>query len=76
MLYSSLRAVAIGFAIGLGGALLLSRVLQASLFGVGGADFTSYAAALLLLAFTAAIACWIPARRATLVNPIVALRTE
>jgi ABC-type antimicrobial peptide transport system permease subunit len=76
MLHTSLRAVGIGLLVGIAGALILSRALQASLFGISGNDFASYAAACLLLAITAVIACWRPARRATLVNPVTALRTE
>jgi ABC-type lipoprotein release transport system permease subunit len=71
-----MRAVAIGLAAGIGGALMLSRVLNASLFGVSGNDLVSYGAACFLLASTAAIAALIPARRASLVNPMEALRAE
>jgi ABC-type antimicrobial peptide transport system permease subunit len=76
MLDSSLRAVGIGLLLGIAGALLLSRALRASLFGISGTDVVSYAAACLLLAITATVACWRPARRATLVNPVNALRSE
>ena len=76
MLHTSLRAVGIGLVIGIAGALMVSRALQASLFGVSGTDLASYAGACLLLAVTAAIACWRPARRASLVNPVIALRSE
>ncbi|MCA1659406.1 MAG: hypothetical protein LC642_02520, partial [Verrucomicrobiaceae bacterium] len=62
--------------LGIGGAFLISRVLNAFLFGISGNDLTSYAAACLLLAATAGIATLIPARRASLVNPMEALRTE
>ena len=73
---TSLRAVALGLLLGIAGALLVSRVLQASLFGISAADLTSYAAACLLLAITAVVACWVPARRASLVSPMAALRSE
>jgi putative ABC transport system permease protein len=76
VLGQGMRAVAIGLVAGLGGALIMSRLLSASLFGVSGNDLTSYAAACLLLAATAGIATLIPARRASLVNPMEALRTE
>jgi putative ABC transport system permease protein len=76
VLGQGMRAVAIGLVAGLGGALILSRVLNASLFGVSSNDFTSYGVACLLLAATAAVAALIPARRASLVNPMEALRTE
>jgi putative ABC transport system permease protein len=76
VLRQGMRAVAIGLGLGIGGAFLVSRVLNAFLFGVSRNDLTSYAAACLLLAATAGIAALIPARRASLVNPMEALRTE
>jgi putative ABC transport system permease protein len=76
VLGQGMRAVAIGLVLGIGGAFLVSRVLNAFLFGISGNDLTSYAAACLLLAATAGIATLIPARRASLVNPMEALRTE
>lgn len=76
VLGQGLRAVAIGVVAGIGGALIVSRVLNASLFGVSGNDLASYGAACLLLSATAGIAALIPARRASLVNPMEALRTE
>ncbi|MEY2562839.1 MAG: hypothetical protein QOH88_1032 [Verrucomicrobiota bacterium] len=76
VLGQGLRAVAIGLVAGLGGSLIVSRVLNASLFGVSSHDFVSYGIACLLLAATAAIAALIPARRASQVNPMEALRTE
>ena len=72
----SMRAVVIGLLVGVASAFALSRVLQASLFGIGSSDAASYAAACLLLAVTALIACWVPARRATRINPVTALRAE
>jgi ABC-type antimicrobial peptide transport system permease subunit len=71
-----MRAVAFGILAGVGGALLLTRAVGASLFGVDANDLASYAGATLLLAATAAIAALIPARRASQVNPMEALRTE
>jgi len=76
VLGQGMRAVALGLVAGIGGSLLLSRVLSASLFGISGNDLTSYGAACLLLAVTAGIAALIPARRASQVNPMEALRTE
>jgi putative ABC transport system permease protein len=76
VLGQGMRAVAIGLAFGLGAALFVSRILEASLFGVSGHDLLSYGAACLVLALTATIASLIPARRASLVNPMEALRTE
>jgi len=71
-----MRAVAIGIASGLGASLLLSRVVEASLFGISRSDLFSYGVACLLLSVAAAIACWFPARRASLINPMEALRNE
>ena len=76
VLGQGMRAVAFGILAGVGGALLLSRVVSASLFGVNGNDLTSYAIACLVLAATACFAALIPARRASRVNPMEALRTE
>jgi putative ABC transport system permease protein len=76
ILGQGMRAVALGLGAGIGGALLLSRVLQAWLFGISGTDLTSYGAASLVLAATACLAALIPAGRASRVNPMEALRTE
>jgi len=76
VLGQGMRAVAIGLVAGIGGSLIVSRVLNALLFGVSSHDLTSYGVACLLLALTAAIAALIPARRASQVNPMEALRAE
>ena len=70
-----MRAVTLGLLSGIAGALFC-RALRASLFGVGADDPTSYAAACFLLAMTAASPALFPARRASRVNPMEALRTE
>ena len=66
----------IGIAIGLGGALALSRVLSSLVYGSGAADPVLYAEVSLALFATAILAAWIPARRAAAVDPVVALRHE
>jgi ABC-type antimicrobial peptide transport system permease subunit len=76
VLSQGMRAVALGIVAGIGSALFVSRLLSASLFGVSGTDLTSYGAACLTLAATACIAALIPARRASQVNPMEALRAE
>ena len=76
MLSQTLRAVIVGMLAGLAGALVLSRVLQATLFGVSGIDFVSYSAAAALLMVSAIGACWLPARRASNADPVKALRTD
>jgi putative ABC transport system permease protein len=76
MLSSSLRAVMLGLAVGVGAAVMVARALQSSLFGISGADLLSYAGACLLLALVAALAAWLPTHRATRVSPVTALRNE
>jgi len=67
---------AAGAAVGVVSALLLTRVMTSLLFGVSAADPVTFAAIPLLLAAVAFVACYAPARRATRVDPLVALRTE
>ena len=71
-----MKPVLAGLAIGLAGALALTRLMKALLFGVSSSDPLTFGSIALLLALVALLACWIPARRATRVNPIVALRQE
>jgi putative ABC transport system permease protein len=70
------KLVVIGIAIGLIAALALTRVMSTLLFGVTATDPTTFTLISLLLVAVAAIASYIPARRATRVNPIIALRYE
>jgi putative ABC transport system permease protein len=73
---SGLRPVIAGLAVGLTMSTLVGRVFGTQLVGVTMYDPTTLAATALLLTITAAIACWIPARRAARVDPLVALRYE
>jgi predicted permease len=71
-----LRLTLIGTAIGLLGALGLTRVLKSMLFGVTPTDPVAFVAVSILLAAVALLASYIPARRATMVDPMDALRNE
>ncbi|HEV2985146.1 MAG TPA: ABC transporter permease [Vicinamibacterales bacterium] len=71
-----LGLVAIGAVIGVGGALVLFRLVGSLLFGVTPYDVSTYAAALTTLFTVAAVASYVPARRAARVEPVVALRQE
>jgi predicted lysophospholipase L1 biosynthesis ABC-type transport system permease subunit len=71
-----LRLALIGVIVGLLGAWGLTRFMQTLLFGVNPTDPGTFAAIGVLLLFVALMACWLPARRATKVDPLVALRYE
>jgi putative ABC transport system permease protein len=71
-----LLLVGIGLALGLLGAIGAGRALTSLLYGVGSLDPAALLSAILSLAVVAVLACWFPARRATRVDPIIALRYE
>jgi putative ABC transport system permease protein len=76
VLRRGLVLVAVGVIAGLGGAVALSKTIESRLFGVTAFDPVSYALAVLVLTSVALMATWIPARGATRVDPVVALRYE
>jgi len=76
VLRSGLQLVAVGLVVGLLASIFLTRLIQAQLFGVGGRDPVAYASVAGLLLLIAAAACYVPARRATKLDPAAALRHE
>ncbi len=76
LMRESLRRVAVGVGLGLLSALGVTRALSAMLFEVAPRDAVTFAATALLLVAVALVATWVPARRATKVDPMVALRYE
>ena len=76
ILGQGLRTILVGVAIGLAGSLALMRTVESLLFGVSAADPPTFAGVILLLVGAALMACYIPARRASRVDPLVALRHE
>jgi putative ABC transport system permease protein len=72
----AMTLVGISLIVGLAGAFAATRLLSSLLFGVGASDPVTFVAIVLLVSAVAFIAAWLPARRATRVDPIIALRAE
>ncbi|MGA8103787.1 MAG: FtsX-like permease family protein [Candidatus Acidiferrales bacterium] len=70
------RLALIGIALGIAGALMLTRFLQSMLFEVKPTDLATFVGVTILLVLVSLAACYIPARRAMRVDPMVALRYE
>jgi putative ABC transport system permease protein len=76
ILQQHLRPALVGVVVGVAGAIALARFLESLVYGVGASDPLTFAFMAATLVAVAVIACWIPARRATRVDPLIALRTE
>jgi len=72
----AMRPVALGLCIGLGAALLLARLLRGLLYGVGVHDPLTFVVVTCVLLVVALLAAYLPGRRATRVDPVVALRSD
>src|SRR5436190_16737831 len=76
VVFQGMRLALIGVVIGIGSAFGLTRVIATFLFGVKERDPAVFTAVAVLLSVVALLAVWIPARRATRIDPVVALRYE
>jgi putative ABC transport system permease protein len=76
ILMKGARLAALGVGAGLLGALALTRLISTLLFQVSAFDVTTFTAGVLVLVSLVLLACWLPARRATRIDPLVALRYE
>jgi ABC-type antimicrobial peptide transport system permease subunit len=76
ILRQGLKLAVVGVALGLLAAIAFTRLLQGLLFGISASDRLTFAVIAALLVAVALLACWIPARRATKVDPLEALRSE
>jgi ABC-type antimicrobial peptide transport system permease subunit len=76
ILREGLGLVAVGMSAGLVAALAASRILRGLLYGIASTDVTSFALACVGLLAVATLATYVPARRATAIDPLVALRQE
>jgi putative ABC transport system permease protein len=76
VLRQGLVTALIGVAIGIGGAIVLTRTLRSFLFGLSPTDPVTFGAVVFVLILVALLACYIPARRAAKVDPMAALRYE
>jgi predicted permease len=76
VLSQAMLTTVVGVAVGIAGSFVLTRAMQSLLFGVSATDPVTLAGVALLLSFAALLASYIPARRATKVDPMVALRYE
>jgi putative ABC transport system permease protein len=76
IMFQAMRPAALGILLGLAGAFALSSLMESLLFGVAATDLMTYLGVALLLGVTATVSCWLPARRALKVDPVVAFRGD
>jgi len=76
VLREGVALTAIGLTIGVVGAALGARALRSQLFGVAATDPASFAVAVVAIGLVALVACWLPARRASAVSPLTAMKSE
>jgi len=76
IMVQGLRSVLIGLGLGAVGAFGMTRIIRSLLFGVAPTDVFTFASVSLIMILLALMACGVPARRATAIDPLVALRRE
>jgi putative ABC transport system permease protein len=76
ILQNGMAMVIAGVVVGLGLSVIFTRSINSLLYGIGSFDGASFFAAAVVLIVVALVACWVPARRAMRVDPVVALRYE
>jgi ABC-type antimicrobial peptide transport system permease subunit len=76
IVFQALRPAFVGIATGVATALALGRLMSSALYGVVALDPATFGAVALMLAASALLAAYIPARRASAIDPVVALRDE
>ena len=76
ILGQGMKLTLVGMALGMAGSLALTRFMASLLYGVGATDALSFILVSVMLAGAALLACWLPARRATRVDPMIALRSD
>jgi putative ABC transport system permease protein len=76
VLGQGLKLTLVGMALGMAGSLAMTRFMVSLLYGVGATDALTFILVSLMLVGAALLACWLPARRATTVDPMIALRND